>query len=67
MRGKFICCEGVEHSKHKGGPFTSQHRLAIVHAMFLKEIGDVLALGKVKATIGTIFMDFKAQKLSGGT
>ena len=35
--------------------------------MLLEEIGNVLALGEVEATIGTIPVNLHAQELSGGS
>jgi hypothetical protein len=44
----------------------SGHRLAIMQAMLLEEICDLLTLGEAEATIGAISTDLHAKKLSGG-
>ena len=44
----------------------SGYRLAVMQAMLLEEIGDVLTLGEAETAIGVISTDFYAQKLSGG-
>jgi hypothetical protein len=38
-----------------------------MHIMLLNEIGDVLALGEEKTTIGAIPLNLHAQKLSCGS